>query len=201
MIMIAARGASGDAATGAMAAIAGYEPQVSTVLKRVRGLTMPVQSQYSPSEIVGLSDENIIPIIDPVLVVGDSLHLAEGRAFTTDASLLYIDLVRVLDDIDFRLKAGLIGVIGDARITKFGMTRLANRAAGILGPLKRSGVIVDFAVSIPVLDILGIPESAWTPTESAIITAARLNREVDMFVSVTYGPAVHLLRVTLSPRS
>jgi hypothetical protein len=161
---------------------------------------MPVEQQYSPSEIVGLSDENIIPIIDPALIVGESLHFAEGRCFTTDASLLYVDIVRVLDDIDFRLKAGLIGLVGDARITKFGMTRLANRAAGILGPLKRSAVIADFAVTIPVLDILNIPQSAWSPTDAAVVTTARENREVDMFVSITYGPAVHRLKVTLSPR-
>ncbi|GAA4166431.1 hypothetical protein GCM10022251_53960 [Phytohabitans flavus] len=200
MIMIAARGASGDAAVAAMAAIAGYEPHVSMVLKRVRGVTMPVESQYSPSEIVGLSDENIVPVIDPALIVGEGLHFAEGRCFTTDASLLYIDIVRVLDDIEFRLKAGLIGLVGDARITRFGMTRLANRAAGILGPLKRTAVIADFAVTIPVLDILSIPESAWSPTDAAVVATARENREVDMFVSITYGPAVHRLKVTLSPR-
>jgi hypothetical protein len=200
MILIAARGATGDAATAAMAAIAGYEPQVSTVLKRVRGFAMPVQLQYSPSEIVGLSDENMIPVIDPALIAGDSLHFAESRCFTTDASLLYVDIVRVLDDIDFRLKAGLIGMVGDARITKFGMIQLANRAAGILGPLKRANVIADYAVTIPVLDILSVPETSWTPTESAIVTTARENREVDMYVSITYGPAVHRLKVTLSPR-
>ncbi|BCB74863.1 hypothetical protein Pflav_012730 [Phytohabitans flavus] len=183
-----------------MAAIAGYEPHVSMVLKRVRGVTMPVESQYSPSEIVGLSDENIVPVIDPALIVGEGLHFAEGRCFTTDASLLYIDIVRVLDDIEFRLKAGLIGLVGDARITRFGMTRLANRAAGILGPLKRTAVIADFAVTIPVLDILSIPESAWSPTDAAVVATARENREVDMFVSITYGPAVHRLKVTLSPR-
>jgi hypothetical protein len=159
-----------------------------------------VQLQYSPSEIVGLSDENMIPVIDPALIAGDSLHFAESRCFTTDASLLYVDIVRVLDDIDFRLKAGLIGMVGDARITKFGMIQLANRAAGILGPLKRANVIADYAVTIPVLDILSVPETSWTPTESAIVTTARENREVDMYVSITYGPAVHRLKVTLSPR-
>ncbi|HEX6683629.1 MAG TPA: hypothetical protein VF062_12580 [Candidatus Limnocylindrales bacterium] len=200
MIMVAARGATTDAATAAMAAIAGYQPHISMVLKRVRDVAMPVEAQYSPSEIIGLSDANIIPLIDPALIVGESVHFAEGRCFTTDASLLYIDIVRVLDDLDFRLKAGLIGMVGDARITKSGMTRLSNRAAGILGPLRRSGVIADFAVTIPVLDILSIPEPAWTPTDAAIVSTARENREVDMFVSITYGPAVHRLKVTLSPR-
>ncbi len=200
MIMIAARGATGDAATAAMAAIAGYEPHVSTVLKPVRGFSMPIESQYAPSEIVGLSDEDVIPIIDPVLIVGESLHFAEGRCFTTDASLLYVDIVRVLDDIDFRLKAGLIGLIGSARITLSGLLRVSTRASGILGPLVRSSVIADYSVTIPVLDILRVPESTWTPTDAASVTTARAEREVDVYVSVTYGPAVHRLKVTLSPR-
>jgi len=200
MVMIAARGATGDAATAAMAAIAGFDPQVSVVLKKVRGFSMPVESQYSPSEIKGLSEAGIIPIIDPALIVGESLHFAEGRCFTTDASLLYIDIVRVLDDIDFRLKAGLIGAVGDARITKSGMTMLKTRVEGILGPLQRSAVIVDFAIDIPVLSILSVPETAWNATDRAIVQTARANRMVDLFVSVTYGPAVHLLKVTLSPK-
>ena len=199
MVMVAARGATGDAATAAMAAIAGYDPQVSTVLKKVRGFSMPVESQYSPSEIKGLSEAGIIPIIDPALIVGESLHFAEGRCFTADADLPYIDIVRVLDDIDFRLKAGLIGAVGDARITKAGMTLLKTRIEGILGPLVRNNVIVDFAIDIPVLNVLSVPESAWNATDRAIVQTARANRMVDMFVSVTYGPAVHRLKVTLAP--
>jgi hypothetical protein len=200
MILIAARGATVDAATAAMSAIAGYNPQISMVLKKIRGFAMPVESQYSPSEIKGLSEEGIIPIIDPALIVGESLHFAEGRCFTTDASLLYIDIVRVLDDIDFRLKAGLIGAVGDARITKSGMTMLKTRVEGILGPLQRSGVIVDFNIDIPVLNILNLPESTWNATDRSIVTTARANRIVDLFISVTYGPAVHRLKVSLAPK-
>lgn len=200
MVLIAARGADEDAATAAMAAIAGFEPHVSVVLKRVRGLAMPKRSQYGPSEIKGLSEGDVVPLIDPDLIVGDSLHFAEGRCFTSDASLLYIDIVRTLDDIEFRLKAGLIGMVGDARITKSGMTRVATRVEGILGPLRRRGVIDAFQVDIPVLNVLNLPENARTATDDAIVQTARANRTVDMFVSVTYGPAVHRLRVTLAPK-
>ncbi len=200
MVMVAARGAAEDAATAAMSAIAGYSPHISMVLKKIRGVSMPVEKQYSPAEIIALSNANIIPIIDPELIVGSSLHFSEGRCFTSDANLLYIDIVRTLDDIEFRLKAGLIGLIGDARITKAGMTRLKTQTEGILGPLKRRAVIADFSVTIPVLDALNIPEAARTPTDTSIITTARSNREVEMIVSVTYGPAVHRLRITLAPK-
>jgi hypothetical protein len=198
MIMIAARGATQDVATAAMAAIAGYEPHISVVLKKIVGVTMPTEQQYSPSEIIQLSEGNVIPIIDPALIVGESLHFAEGRLFTTDASLLYIDIVRTLDDIDFRLRAGLINSVGNLRITKFGMTALKSRIEGILGPLQRNQVIADFSVDIPVLSVLMLPEASWTATDQAIVATARQTRLVDVYVSVTYGPAVHRLHVNLA---
>jgi hypothetical protein len=200
MVLIAARGATGDAATAAMAAMAGFPPQASILLKPVRGVTIPIEQQYSPSEIKALSEGNVLPIIDPALIPGESLHFAEGRCFTSNADLLYVDIVRVLDDIDFRLKAGLVGAVGDARITKPGMTALGLRTEGILGPLQRAAVIDAFTVSIPVLDILNVPESARTPTDTAIVTTARATRSVDMLVTVVYGPAVHRLKVTLAPK-
>ena len=200
MVLVAARGATGDVATAAMAAMAGFPPQASILLKPVRGISIPIEQQYSPSEIRALSEENVIPIIDPALIPGESLHLAEGRCFTSNADLLYVDIVRVLDDIDFRLKAGLVGAVGDARITKPGLTALGLRTEGILGPLQRAAVIDAFTVSIPVLDILNVPESARTPTDTAIVTTARASRSVDMLVTVVYGPAVHRLKVTLAPK-
>lgn len=202
MILIAARGAAAttDVASAAMAAIAGFEPQVSMVLKKIRGIAMPLASQYSPSEIKQLSEAGINPIIDPSLIEGTSLHFAEGRTYTTDADLLFIDIVRVLDDIEFRLKAGLIGMVGDARITKSGLTRVKIRVEGILEPLVTRAVIDDFTVGIPLLDILSLPESARTPGENADVATARANRTVEMLVTVTYGPAVHRLLVTLAPK-
>ena len=200
MVMVASRGATTDAATAAMAAMAGFEPHISLVLKQIRDVKMPLEKQYSPTEIKGLSEAGVNPIIDPALIVGEGLHFAEGRTFSTDPSLAYIDIVRVLDDIDFRLKAGLIGSVGDARITKAGMTQVKTQIDGILGPLRRRAVIADFAVDIPVLNILSVPESAWTPTDTNIVKTARENRTVDVFVSVTYGPAVHRLKVILAPK-
>jgi hypothetical protein len=197
MAMIAARGAEEDVATAAMAAVAGLDPSTSIVLKPILGVNMPKAKQYSPSEIKGLSESDIIAIIDPVMITGESLHFADGRLFTRNSKLLHVDLVRTLDDIEFRLKAGLIGAIGDARITRPGMTLLKTRVDGILGPLKRNAVIDDYSIEIPVLDILNTPASGWTATESAIITSARETRSVEMVLTVVYGPAVSRLLVTL----
>jgi hypothetical protein len=218
MVLVAARGAANDVATAAMAAMAGFAPHISLTLKRIRGVQssrqvlrdgamvteivggLPPESQFSPSEIIQLSQAGINPIIDPALVVGTSLHFADGRVFTDDADLPFIDIVRVLDDIDFRLKAGLIGAVGDARITKSGLTMIKARVDGILGPLKLQNVIADYRIDILALEILNLPESSWTATDRAIIVEARANRTVDLLISVTYGPAVHRLRVTLAPK-
>lgn len=197
MIMVAARGATQDVATAAMAAIAGYEPQVSIVLKGINGIQIPKGSEYSPSEIMGLAGNGIIPLIAPALMVGDSLHFGDGQTFSGNATYAYIDFVRVLDDLEYRMKAGLIGSIGDARITKAGMTGLKIRLEGILGPIQRRSVIDDYAIDIPVLTILSMPDSARTSTDSAILTAARADRKVDVIVTIKYGPAVHRLGVQL----
>jgi len=199
MVLVAARGATGDAAVAAASAIAGYPPHISIVLKKVRGLSIPVAQQYSPSEIIGLSEAGIVPLIDPALIVGESLHFADGRCFTSSDDLLFVDLVRTLDDIDFRLKAGLIGLVGDARITRSGLTLLKTRIEGILGPLQRGSVIDGFAIQIPALDVLSLPETAWSPADRTIVTESRANRAVDVFVTVTYGPATHRIKVTLAP--
>jgi len=206
VLMVAARGAisdtgaQADTATAAMAAVAGLAPSTSIVLKRVRGVTVSTAEQYSPSEIKALSEFGIVPIIQPAMIVGGGFFFADGRLFTSDANLLFADVVRVLDQIDFTLKAGLIGAVGDARITKPGLIGLKTRVDGIMGPFKRAATIDDYTIDIPVLNILSIPESSWTATERSLVTSARANRTIDVFVSVTYGPAVHVLLVTLLPR-
>ncbi len=209
MVLIAARGATtdptstsgppADAAAAAMGAIAGYAPSTSVLLKQVRGFTMPVVQQYTPAEITGLSAAGAIPLIDPALIPGSGLYFGDGGTFTTDPARNYVDIVRVLDDIEFRLRAGLIGSIGDSRITKAGLTSVRIRVEGILGPLQLGAVIDDFAVSIPLLALLSLPEEARSSADTAQIVAARSTRQVTVLVSVTYGPAVHRLNITLAP--
>ncbi len=198
MIMVAGRGATTDVATAAMAAIAGYSPQTSIVLKKIRGVSIPNEQRFSPSEIIGLSNANIIPIIHPALIVGDSLHFGEGRLFTSDASLLFVDLVRVIDDVDFKLQAGLIGMIGDARITKAGLTQVKARITAILDPMVGSAELDDYHVEIPILNMLQIPEATRTAAEELQISDARANRVIDVYVTIVYGPAIHRLRVNLA---
>ncbi|MDA0160853.1 hypothetical protein OM076_11305 [Solirubrobacter ginsenosidimutans] len=195
MVLLAARGANGDIATAGMAAVASLPPHYSVVLKKINGVTMPIPQQYAPGEIAKLAEAKVIPIIDPALIAGESLHFGDGYLFGADNQ--WIDLVRTLDDIEFRLRAGLIGLVGDARITKPGMTLLRTQVDGILGVLQRAAVIDDYLISIPVLDVLSIPEPARTATDSAILKTARENRTVDLVTTIFYGPAVSKLVLTL----
>jgi len=210
MILVAARGATtdetanphpvADAAAAVMGAIAGLAPATSVVLKQVRGFTVPITQQYVPAEVTGLAAQGVIPLIDPALVPGTGLFMGDGGTFSSDSARNYVDICRVLDDIEFRLRAGLIGTVGDARITKAGLTAVRVRVEGILGPLQLGAVIDDFSVTIPLLSILALPESARTAAEQAQVVTARQTRQVSVLISVTYGPAVHRLNVTLAPQ-
>lgn len=203
-IAIAARGAvsgggTAQIACAAAAAIAGQPPASSMVLKRLSGFQIPLEEQYSPSEIKAIAGVDIIPIIDPALIAGPSLHFAEGRTYTDDPNLAYIDVVRLLDDVEYRLKAGLINMIGDARITKAGLISVVTRARGILGRLLGPGGIDAFEIRVPVLEILRTPRGSWTAPQTNLVTEARSNREVQMMVNIVLGPAIHLLKINLAP--
>lgn len=209
MILIAARGATtdptnpaatADPAAASAGAIAGYSPSTSVVLKQVRGFLMPITGQFAPAEVTTLAGAGVIPLVDPALIPGTGLYFADGGTFSSDATRNYVDIVRVLDDIEFRLRAGLIGTVGDSRITKPGLTSIRIRIEGILGPLQQAAVIDDYSISIPVLNILGLPESARSAGDEAQIVTARSTRQVSVLISITYGPAVHRLNVTLAPQ-
>lgn len=211
MILIAARGAQvedtsvappvlrdADPGAAAMGTIAAYPPHVSPLLKQVGGFRVAKTAQFRPSEIIALSKAGVIPVIDSALIPGDSLHLAEGATFTSHRELIYVDLVRVLDDVEFRLKAGLIGLVGDARITKAGLTLLRSQIDGILGPLKLQQMIDDYDIDIPLLPILSLPENARSNPERNSVKTARENRQVPLTVTIVYGPAIHRLELTLA---
>jgi phage tail sheath gpL-like len=204
MVLVAARVTTtggvpdDDVATAGMAAMAGYPPHISVLMKQLRGVKIPVERQFSGSEIKQLAEKFIIPIIDPELIPGEGLYLGSARAYTTDVTRLYVDIVRVLDDIEFRLKAGLIGSIGNVRIDRLGMQGLKARFDGILGPLQSARVIDGYSVEIPILPILEAAEAVRTPGQVSVLGDARTSRVVEVIVSVTYAGAVHFLDVSLA---
>ncbi|MBH0053122.1 MULTISPECIES: hypothetical protein [unclassified Salinibacterium] len=204
MLLVAARtgtdadGVHGDAAAAACGTVAGYAPHISILMKQVRGLDIALQDQFSASDISQLSEGFIVPIIDPELIVGDGLYLGAGRAYTSNTEQLYIDIVRVLDDIEYRLKAGLIGAIGNVRIDRLGIQTLTSRLDGILAPLKSGRVIDDYSIYIPIVPTLAKEEADRSPGEATVLTDTRLNRTVEVLLSVTYAGSIHTLDVQLA---
>ena len=105
----------------------------------------------------------------------------------------------MLDDLQYRLKAGLIGAIGDLRITSAGMTQLSAQINRILAPLRRDAVIDDYTITIPVADALALPPSARGPADEALIRTTRETRTVAVQISFVYGPAIHVLDLKVAP--
>jgi hypothetical protein len=208
MVLVAARGATldpssttatADAAAAVMGTIAGYPPGTSVVLKQVRGFTMPVTSQYSPAEITGLAGQGAIPLVDPAMIPGSGLYLGDGGLFSSDAARNYVDLLTLLDQLEFTLRAGLIGAIGDTLITKAGLTAIRVRVEGIVGPFVAAGSIDSFSVVMPLLSILSVPENARSAADAARLVTARQTRQVDLTLLVEIAATVHQLDVVLKP--
>ncbi|MGW1765477.1 hypothetical protein ACWCQL_15575 [Streptomyces sp. NPDC002073] len=204
MILVAARvekkqgGLTPDVAAAVTGAIAGHPPHASVLLKPVNEVKIPLGAQFTGTEIHELTQKFIIPVIDPELIPGEGLYLGSGRSYTTKTDRLYVDVVRVLDHIEFLLKAGLIGSIGETRIDRLGMQALRSRIDGILSPLVTSGVITAFTIDIPLLPILEAEEAGRTPGQLNTLTTARTQRTVEVLLSVTYAGAVHFLDVNLA---
>lgn len=187
-----------DLAAAAMGTIAGQPPQASALMKQLRGARIPLEAQFSPSEIREIAEELINPVIDPELIVGEGLYLGAGRTYTTDTSRLYVDIVRVLDHIEFLLKAGLIGTIGNTRIDRLGVQSLQARIEGILSPLRSSRMIDDYSIYIPILPTLAKEEAERSPGEATVLTDSRLSRTVEVLLSVTYAGSIHTLDINLA---
>jgi hypothetical protein len=187
-----------DVAAAVMGTVAGYDVHVSILMKQVRGVKIPIERQFSASEIKQCAEAFIVPLIDPELIPGEGIFIGSGRAYTDDTSRLYPDVVRTLDHIEYLLKAGLIGSIGNVRIDRLGMQALGARFDGILQPLVTRRMIADYRVDIPLLGILEAEEAARTPGQAATLTDSRTSRVVEVLLSVTYAGAVHFLDINLA---
>ncbi|HYF90093.1 hypothetical protein [Azospirillum sp.] len=205
MIVFAARGATvdggakADVAAAGMSLIAGLRPETSILLKQVLGLRLAPKEQFSSKEIKDLAAQRIVPIIDPPFIPGGSLHLGEGTTLTDNDILAYVDVVRLLDDMTYSLKANLIGLIGDARITRSGLYAVQRTLEGVLDGYVLRQAITSYRILIDLLQILEKPEGTWTQNERQRVSAARNARNVAIEVLVVIGPAIHKIVVALKP--
>jgi hypothetical protein len=205
MVLAAARVATtggaptSDVAACVMGTIAGYQPHISVLLKQVNEVTIPLARQFTGTEVAQLAEKAMLPLLDPEYIPGEGIFLGSGRSYNpTDPARLYIDVVRVLDDIESRLKTGLIGVIGNVRIDRLGMQGLRGRFDAILGPLQASRVIDGYTVDIPILPVLETEEANRSPGGKESLKNSRTSRAVEVLVTITYAGSVHFLDVKLA---
>ncbi|MBC7477958.1 MAG: hypothetical protein H7317_07665, partial [Pseudorhodobacter sp.] len=89
--------------------------------------------------------------------------------------------------------------IGDARITRSGLRFIVQRAGGVLDRYVLAGGVDSWAIDVPLLAIMDIPESQRSQAQTDAITSARTRRLVEMTVIAVLGPQVHRITLTLKP--
>lgn len=195
-----------DVAAAVAGTIAGYPPHISLLLKPVN-----INSDlFTPSEIAAINGVEAFGdtpggekplgvnwLTSPSLLPGGGIYMGEG--YTGDAGgKKFIDITRTLDDISFRLKASLIKAIGTLRISRPGLNALVAQMEAILDPLIRDGVITDYQLQLPILDLLSRDPTSLSPSELQQISDIRDSRVVKVFAAVTYAGAIHRLALTLN---
>lgn len=191
MVMIAHK-SDGDAAAAVAGTIAGYEPHISVLLKPV---VLSMDQLFSDSEIDAFNTARVNWLTDPTLIPGRGLFM--GEAYTLGADAPYIDIVRTVDDVSFRLKAMLIRSIGDLRITRSGLRTLASQMVAVLEPLQQREVIDGYDVFMPLQVLFDKDPADLSASELQQIQNAQNARTVDAIVSVDYAGAIHRLNITL----
>ena len=191
-----------DAAAAVAGTIAGYEPHISLLLKSVNIST----DLFTPTEIATINGQETFSsgpnghgvnwLTDPVLIPGGGIYMGEGYTGEPGGKK-YIDIVRTVDDVSFRLKAQLIKSIGSLRISRSGLRALIAQMESVVDPLVRNEVIEGYDIVIPILSLLDKDPSTLTASELAQINNAQSERVVQVLVAVDYAGAIHRLAITL----
>ncbi|MEU9094424.1 hypothetical protein [Streptomyces sp. NPDC048428] len=194
MVLVAHNSAKDDVAAAVAGVIAGHEPHISLLLKSV-SLEMP--DLFTATEIQTYYDNSINWVTSPVMLPGHGLYLGEGLTASPSGNKKYIDIVRTLDDISFRIKAALIEAVGDLRIDRPGLRTVVTLVQSVLSPQVSRGVIEDYTVHIPLLVLLERERATLSADELKQIGNGRSGRSVDMEVSVVYAGVIHQIAVKL----
>ena len=191
-----------DAGAAVAGTIAGYPPHVSMLLKPVSINSDPFASAeidaINGTETFdsGPAGNGVIWLVDPALIAGGGIYLGEGYTGNPGGKK-YIDVQRTIDDCSFKLKARLIRSIGDLRISRSGLRSLIVQMEAVLDPLVSDGVIEDYEVTIPVLNLLDADPSSLTAAQLQAIQDAQTDRVVELLAAVDYAGAIHRIAITL----
>jgi hypothetical protein len=191
-----------DAAAAVAGTVAGYPPHISVLLKQVSISSDP----FTAAEIDaingpetargGPAGKGVNWLVDPALIAGAGVYLGEGYTGNPGGKK-YIDVVRTVDDVSFRLKARLIRSVGSLRISRSGLRSLIVQMEAVLDPLVADAVIEGYDVTVPVLDLLDADPASLTAAQLQAINDAQTNRVIEVLIAVDYAGAIHRIAITL----
>jgi hypothetical protein len=194
MFLIAHKSSTDDAAAAVAGVIAGYQPHISMLLKPI---ALNQSAVFSDTEIDTFNNASINWVTSPVLIPGRANFLGEGYTADPSKNKKYVDIVRTIDDVNFRLKAALIQAIGKFRVSRSGLRGIVTIAQSVLTPLVSRQVIEDYQVYIPLLVLFDKDPTALSAVELAQIQQHQADRSVDIVVTVAYAGAIHRLHIDL----
>jgi hypothetical protein len=192
-----------DAAAAVAGTVAGYQPSVSLLLKPVN----IISPSFAPADIETLNGperddsgpggKGVNWLTSPALIPGNGVYMGEGYTGSPGSGKKYVDVVRFVDDMSFRLKAQLINSIGNVRISRSGLRALIAQMEAILTPFADAEVLNRFEIVVPVLTLLDKDTATLSAAEVEVIHQAEVQRLVQVLVAVEYAGSVHRLSVTL----
>jgi hypothetical protein len=190
-----------EVAAAVAGTIAGYDPHVSMVLKQVAIDSKPFSSAQigkingDETENSGPAGKGVIWLDKPALLPGGGVYLGEGYTGNAGGDKKYIDIVRAIDDISFKIKARLIRAIGNLRISRSGLRGLSTQLEVILNQSVADGVIEGYDILMPILTLLDADPQSLTVDQRDAIDKAQINRVAQVLVSVDYAGAMHRINV------
>ncbi|MFI9111681.1 hypothetical protein [Streptomyces venezuelae] len=193
MVLVAHK-SDDDVAAAVAGVIAGHEPHISLLLKPI---SIEMTQLFTANEIDAYRTASINWVASPVLLPGHALYLGEGLTASPVGGKEYVDVVRTLDDISFRIKAALIQAVGDLRIDRPGLRTVVTLVQSVLSPQVNRGVIESYAIHIPLLVLMERERATLTAEELKQISDGRSGRKVEMDVSVVYAGVIHQIAVKL----
>ncbi|MDX2547448.1 hypothetical protein ACOT81_37350 [Streptomyces sp. WI04-05B] len=202
MVYVAHRSTQ-DAAAAVAGAVAGHQPHISLLLKPVN-ITSPSFSQAEIETLNGPETFESGPagrgvnwLTSPSIIPGSGVYMGEGYTGNPGGTK-YIDAMRTVDDLNFRLNASLIKTIGNVRISRSGLRALIARLEAILGPEVQREVLNGFEVFVPLLTLLDKDPATLTAAEAERIHQAEVRRMVQVMIAIHYAGITHRLSIAMN---
>ena len=129
-------------------------------------------------------------------VFGENYAFSESFTLSNDGFKKYIDAMRVIDDVSFKVRATLTNpaILGTIKLaTPPGMARLRVTINRLFNSLVASGEIDSYSVLIPGEEIVNKPTSQRSASELATLQAMITERKFRLVVDIKYSGSVHYL--------